>query len=206
MEFSLREEIANAVTHGIGALLCIPALVLLIVFAVDQGTTLHVVSFTIFGVSMLLLYTFSTLTHSLRGTAKKVFEILDHSAIYLLIAGTYTPIALITIGGTSGWTLFGIVWGIALVGITYKAFFVDRFIFVSTICYVAMGWMVMFFLQPVYNGLTTGGFLLLLLGGLFYTIGTVFFLWKRIPYHHAIWHVFVLAGSASIYFAILFYV
>mgnify|MGYP005850491241 CR=1 FL=1 len=207
MEYSIKEEIANAITHGIGVLLSVPALVILIVFAVKYGDTWHVVSFSIFGTTMLLLYLFSTLLHSIQHKKTKyVFEILDHSAIYLLIAGTYTPYVLVTLRGTLGWTLFGIVWGLAIAGIIFKAYYVKRFIYLSTLFYVLMGWMVIIAIKPLYESLTFNGFMLLLLGGVLYTVGAIFYLWRKIPYHHAIWHVFVLGGSASIFFSILFYV
>ncbi|MDF0725734.1 hemolysin III family protein [Cytobacillus sp. S13-E01] len=207
MQYSIKEEIANAITHGIGALLSIPALVMLIIFAVKYGDVWHVVSFTIFGVSMLLLYLFSTLVHSIQHPkAKDVFEILDHSAIYFLIAGTYTPFLLVTLRGSLGWTLFGIIWGLAILGVILKIFFVKRFIILSTLFYILMGWMIIIAIKPLYQSLTTEGFTLLLTGGILYTVGSIFYVWRKIPYHHAIWHGFVLAGSAAMFFSILFYV
>lgn len=207
MQYSIKEEIANAITHGIGALLSIPALVMLIIFAVKYGDVWHVVSFTIFGVSMLLLYLFSTLVHSIQHPkAKDVFEILDHSAIYFLIAGTYTPFLLVTLRGSLGWTLFGIIWGLAILGVILKIFFVKRFIILSTLFYILMGWMIIIAIKPLYQSLTTEGFTLLLTGGILYTVGSIFYVWRKIPYHHAIWHGFVLAGSAAMFFCILFYV
>lgn len=207
MEYSIKEEIANAITHGIGVLLSIPALVMLIIFAVKYGNAWHIVSFSIFGSSMLLLYLFSTLVHAIQHKkAKYVFEILDHSAIYLLIAGTYTPFVLISIRGPLGWTLFGIVWGLAVAGIIFKIFFVKKFIILSTLLYILMGWLVIVAAKPLYDSLQWEGFMLLLAGGLFYTIGSIFYVWRKIPYHHAIWHTFVLAGSASMFFCVLFYV
>ncbi len=202
-----REEIANAITHGIGFLLSIPALVMLIIFGIDKGTAWHVVSFTIFGVSMLLLYLFSTMLHSFKPSkVKNVFAILDHSAIYVLIAGTYTPFLLISLRGAFGWTLFGIVWGLAIVGIVFKCFFVQRFQFVSTLFYLVMGWLIISAIKPLYASLTGEGFALLLTGGILYSIGAVFYIWNKLPYNHAIWHLFVLAGSGFMYFCVLFYV
>ncbi|MFS0863276.1 hemolysin III family protein [Fredinandcohnia sp. 179-A 10B2 NHS] len=204
---SLKEEIANAITHGLGVLLSIPALVLLIVFAVKYGDAWHVVSFTIFGTTMFLLYLFSTLLHSItHPKAKKVFAILDHSAIYLLIAGTYTPFVLITLRGWLGWTIFGIVWGLAIIGIVFKVFFVEKFMILSTVFYVLMGWLIIVGIKPIYESIGFNGFMLLLTGGILYTVGAVFYVWQKLPYNHAVWHGFVLAGSAAMYFCVLFYV
>ncbi|MEV5030557.1 PAQR family membrane homeostasis protein TrhA [Paenibacillus sp. LPE1-1-1.1] len=205
--YSKKEEIANAVTHGIGAALSIAALVLLIIFAASKGTALHVVSFTIYGAAMLLLYLASTLVHSFpEGKAKRVFESLDHSFIYVFIAGTYTPILFHIVKGTLGWVLFGIVWGAALVGVIFKAFFASRFLFTSTIIYIAMGWIIVFAWKPLNEHLAPGGIQLLVTGGLLYTFGTVFYVWRGFPYHHAVWHLFVLGGSVVHFFAILLYV
>lgn len=207
MEYTLKEEIANAVSHGIGALLSIVALVMLIVNSVKYGDVWHVVSFSIFGSTLVLLYAFSTLLHSFqRGIVKNVFEILDHAAIYLLIAGTYTPFLLVTIRGALGWTIFGIVWGFAIVGIVLKIFFVKRFIILSTVCYIIMGWLIVIAIKPLYLNLPFNGIAWLVVGGLLYTFGTIFYVWRRVPYHHAIWHMFVLAGSAAHFIAVLFYV
>ncbi|USB32128.1 hemolysin III family protein [Paenibacillus sp. YPG26] len=201
-----REEIANAVTHGIGALLSVVALVLLIVFSSMKGTAWHVVSFTIYGVSMLLLYTSSTLVHSFKeGKLKDLFEFFDHSSIYVFIAGTYTPFMLVAIRGSLGWTLFSIVWGIALLGVLFKAYFVKRFLFLSTIFYILMGWLIVIAWGPLIAAIPGMGINLLVLGGLSYTLGTVFYVWRAFPYHHAIWHLFVLAGSVLHFFAILLY-
>lgn len=205
--YTRREEIANSITHGIGALLSVAALVLLIVFASLKGTALHVVSFTIYGSSMLLLYLASTLVHSFpEGRAKRVFEVLDHSFIYVFIAGTYTPLLFTVIKGALGWTLFGIVWGIAAAGVVFKSFFVNRFLFTSTMIYILMGWIIVFAWQPLVTGLAPSGLKLLIAGGLCYTVGTIFYMWRSFPYHHAVWHMFVLAGSIVHFFAILLYV
>lgn len=204
--YTRREEIANSITHGIGALLSVAALVLLIVFASLKGTALHVVSFTIYGSSMLLLYLASTLVHSFpEGRAKRVFEVLDHSFIYVFIAGTYTPLLFTVIKGALGWTLFGIVWGIAAAGVVFKSFFVNRFLFTSTMIYILMGWIIVFAWQPLVTGLAPSGLKLLIAGGLCYTVGTIFYMWRSFPYHHAVWHLFVLAGSTTHFFAVLLY-
>lgn len=201
-----REEIANAITHGIGALLSLAGLVLLIVFSSMKGTAWHVVSFTIYGVSMLLLYSCSTLVHSFKeGKIKDLFEFFDHSSIYIYIAGTYTPFLLVAVRGPLGWSLFGIVWGIALLGVVFKAFFVKRFLFMSTIFYLIMGWLIVIAWGPLVAAVPNPGIVLLVTGGLLYTLGTVFYVWRAFPYHHAIWHLFVLAGSVTHFFAILLY-
>lgn len=205
--YSRREEVANAVTHGIGAVLSIAALALLVVFAALYGTAWHVVSFSIYGATMLLLYFNSTMVHSLReGKAKDFFEFLDHSSIYLFIAGTYTPFMLVAIRGPLGWTLFGIAWGIAVFGVVFKAFFVKRFLFMSTIFYIAMGWMIVIAWGPLTQAVASGGITLLVLGGVLYTLGTVFYVWRGFPYHHAIWHLFVLAGTVLHFFVVLLYI
>ncbi|AXF57322.1 PAQR family membrane homeostasis protein TrhA [Salicibibacter kimchii] len=205
--FTKKEEIANAVTHGIGSLLSIAALVLLIVYATHIGTPLHIVSVSIFGATMLLLYVCSTLVHSLpKGKAKNLFEILDHSSIYLFIAGTYTPILLHALEGAISWALFGIIWGLAITGIVFKVFFVKSFRVLSTLLYIVMGWIIVIAWRPLAAVVPTEGLVLLIIGGVFYTTGAFLYLWARFPYHHAIWHLFVIAGSAAHFFAILFYV
>ena len=204
--YERREEIANAITHGIGAILSVAALVVLIVFSSLRGTAWHVVSFTIYGVSMLLLYTNSTFVHSLKeGKWKDLFEILDHSSIYIFIAGTYTPYMLVAIRGELGWSLFGVVWGIAILGCVFKAFFVKRFLFMSTFFYLVMGWLIVIAWNPLTAAIPAGGINLLVAGGAAYTVGTIFYVWRGFPYHHAIWHLFVLAGSVLHFFSILLY-
>jgi hemolysin III len=205
--YSRREEVANAITHGIGTVLSVAALVVLIVFASLKGTAWHVVSFSIYGTTMLLLYLNSTLVHSLKeGKMKDLFEFFDHSSIYLFIAGTYTPFLLVAIRGTLGWTLFGIIWGVAVFGVVFKAFFVKKFLFMSTIFYIAMGWLIVIAWNPLSAVVAHGGMVLLMAGGLLYTLGTIFYVWRGFPFHHAIWHVFVLAGSVTHFFAVLIYV
>lgn len=203
--FTLGEEIANAILHGIGVFLAIAALVVLVSFASIYGSPLYIVSYSIYGTTLIILYVSSTLLHSLpEGKAKAVFEIMDHSAIYLLIAGTYTPLALIALGGALGWTYFGIVWGLAIIGVIFKIFFVKRFRIVSTILYIAMGWLIIFALSPLLQSLTTRSLVFLVLGGVIYTAGTVFYIWRGIKYNHAIWHLFVLCGSVCHFFTLLF--
>ncbi|HZB13748.1 MAG TPA: hemolysin III family protein [Chryseolinea sp.] len=199
-----REEIANAITHGVGAMLAISALVLLIVFSALQGTAWHVSSFTIFGSSMVILYVMSTLYHSLTHIrAKKLFQKFDHMSIFLLIAGTYTPFCLTALRGWLGWTIFGIVWACAIGGIVIKAFHTGKAELISTILYIVMGWIIIFFIRPVYESMSPEGFSFLLLGGVFYTLGAFFFMREKMPYNHSIWHLFVLAGSTFHFFAVM---
>lgn len=202
--FSKREEIANAIIHGIGAVFSVAALVILIVSSVIHGTAWHVVSFTLFGSSMILLYLSSTLVHGFpAGRVKDFFEIMDHTAIYFFIAGTYTPFLFLAIKGTLGWTLFGIVWGLAIAGTVFKAFFVKRFLHTSTLLYVVMGWLLVFGWKPLLENVSSQGIILLAIGGILYTVGAVFYVWRGFTYHHAVWHVFVLAASILHFFAVM---
>jgi hemolysin III len=205
--FSKKEELANATIHGVGAALSIVAIVLLVVFSSLEGTALHVVSFLIYGVTMLLLYLSSTLVHSFpEGKTKDLFEIFDHSAIYLFIAGSYTPLLFHVVQGTLGWVLFGVVWGMAVLGVVFKSFYAKKFLYTSTILYILMGWLIVFAWKPLLLNLSGNGLTLLIIGGLLYTLGTVFYVWRSFPYHHAIWHLFVLAGSIFHFFVILLYI
>lgn len=202
--FSKGEEIANSITHGIGALLSLTAFVLLIVYAALEGTGWHLASFLVFGLTMLLLYTSSTLVHSFpAGRAKDLFEIFDHASIYFFIAGTYTPFLLIAVKGTLGWVLFGIVWGLAVGGTIFKCFFVKRFVFMSTLLYVVMGWLIVFAWDSLSANLTDASLSALVTGGILYTVGAVFYVWRGFPYHHMIWHLFVLVASVFHFFAVL---
>ncbi|KAA9006361.1 hemolysin III family protein [Paenibacillus spiritus] len=204
--YTRKEEVVNAITHGIGVVLSIAGLALLVVFASLRGTAWHVVSFSIYGTTMLLLYLNSTVVHSLKeGKVKDLFEFFDHSSIYLFIAGTYTPFLLVAIRGTLGWSLFGIIWGIAFFGVAFKAFFTKRFLFMSTIFYLAMGWLIVIAWHPLSLVVADGGMALLMAGGLLYTLGTIFYVWRGFPFHHAVWHVFVLLGSVTHFFAVLLY-
>ena len=206
-KYSVGEEIANSVTHGIGIVLAIAGLVVLAVFASLFGNAWHIVSCCIYGATQIVLYTASTLYHSIPiPRAKVVLRICDHSAIYLLIAGTYTPFTLVTLQGPWGWTLFGVVWAFALVGIALQSVLIRQKAIWTTLSYVAMGWVVVVGIQPLLTSVPTGGLILLFGGGFAYTIGTIFYMWRRLPYHHAIWHGFVLLGSLLHFFAILFYV
>jgi hemolysin III len=204
--FTKGEEIANSITHGIGGILSIAALVLLIVFSSLFGNAWHIVSFTLFGTTMVLLYTASTLVHSFpKGKAKDVFEILDHSSIYFFIAGTYTPFLFIAVKGWLGWTLFGIVWGLAIGGTVFKSFFVKKYLHMSTLLYVLLGWLIVFAWNPLVDNLPPNGLTLLVVGGVLYTVGAIFYIWRGFKYHHAIWHIFVIAGSTAHFFAVLLY-
>jgi hemolysin III len=199
------EEITNAILHGVGLGLAIAALAVLVVMASLSGNAWHIVSFSIYGATLVLLYLSSTLYHGFyAGRVKQFFRIFDHSAIFLLIAGTYTPIALITLHGRLGWMVCGVVWGIAAAGIVGKAFWANRFAVLSTLLYLAMGWIVVIVAKPLLAHLNTASLVFLGLGGLFYTLGTVFYLWRKLKFHHAIWHLFVLAGSICHFFTVLF--
>lgn len=205
--YSIAEEIAHSITHGVGLLIGIAAQVLLIVFAVRYSTPIAVVAASIYGATLVLLYATSTLYHALpRGRAKRVFEVLDHSAIFLLIAGTYTPYMLVKMPTGWGWTLFGVVWGLAALGITLEAVFRGRGRKIQLGLYLAMGWLIVVAIRPLVSALPTAGAVLLGLGGFCYTFGVVFYRWHSLRFHHAVWHVFVLAGSVLHVFSVLFYV
>jgi hemolysin III len=202
--YPLGEEIANAVTHGIGALLSIAGLVVLIVAAATRADAWAVVSFTVFGSSAVLLYTMSTVYHAVAAPrAKNVLEILDHSFIYLLIAGTYTPFALTVLRPSVGWWIFGVVWGSAALGIAIKPFLVKRARFLSTLAYVLMGWIVVFAWKPLNAAVDTITVVYLALGGLAYTAGAAFYLMKGRRWMHAVWHLFVLAGTMMHFFSVM---
>jgi hemolysin III len=206
-DYPPREELANSLTHGLGAVLSVAGLVLLVVFSCRFGDAWHVVSTAVFGSTLVLLYTSSTLYHSFRGNQiKQVLRKFDHAAIFLLIAGSYTPFVLVTLRGPWGWSLFGVVWGLAIIGVALKFWFAGRFRLGSTLIYIGMGWLVMVAIKPLLAALPSGGLQLLIAGGLCYTGGTGFYLWKRLPYHHALWHLFVLGGSACHWAAVFFYV
>jgi hemolysin III len=208
---SLGDILANAITHGVGAALAIAGAVCLIV-ASTRGSAWHVTSCSIFAGTLILVYLCSTLYHSLvRTRARHVFQVLDHSSIYLLIAGTYTPFALVSMRGPVGWTMFGIEWGLATAGVVSKSVALDRFrhgrlAVVSALVYLLQGWLIVFVAKPLVEAIGWHGVAWLAAGGLAYTLGIVFFAFDRIRYFHAAWHIFVLGGSTAHYFAILFYV
>lgn len=202
------EELVNSLTHGIGAALSVVATVLLVVYASTEGNVWHVVSFSIFGASLITLYSASTLYHSARKMRLKVkLNRFDHSAIYILIAGTYTPYTLVTLNGWLGWTIFGIIWALAIAGVLYKVFFYSaKYRKISAILYVIMGWIIVMAIKPMIDNMAPGGLWLLLAGGLSYSLGVVFYLWKSLPLSHGIFHLFVLGGSICHFFSILLYV
>jgi hemolysin III len=203
---SLGEEIANSVTHGVAALASVAALPILLVVAVARGDRWQVVGGAIFGSTLVMLYLASTLYHALpHRRAKRVFRVLDHSAIYLLIAGTYTPFALGALRGPWGWSLLGAVWTLAALGIITKATLGFRFPRLSTAVYVAMGWLALIAVQPLLAHVGLAGLMWLLAGGLCYTAGVVFFAWERLRYGHMVWHLFVAAGSVCHFFAVLWH-
>ena len=204
---SPKEEIANSITHGIGAGLAATALALLVTFSGRMGDPWRIVSFSIYGATLVLLYSASTLYHGFRNPKlKSLFRIFDHAAIYLLIAGTYTPFLLVTIRGAWGWSLFGVTWGFAILGVIQAIFFLDRLKLFSIVAYLAMGWLIVIAMKPLMAALPLGGLIWIAIGGACYTLGVVFYVTKRIPFNHAIWHLFVLGGSISHFFAMLLYV
>jgi hemolysin III len=203
--YTAREELAHSITHGFGVVGSIAGLVLMVIFSAQYGTVWHVVSTAIFGATLVLLYMSSTLYHSFKGVrAKQILRKFDHAAIFLLIAGSYTPFLLVTLHGA--WILFAVVWGLAAIGVGLKFWFAGRFRVVSTLIYIGMGWLVMLDFKSLTTSLPHDGLVWLFAGGLSYTGGTLFYLWKRLPYHHAIWHLFVLGGSTCHWMAIFFYV
>ncbi len=201
-----REELANSVISAVGFVCAVAGSVVLIVRADSHGETRYIVSCCVYGITLSFLYAASTLYHSVHSPrAKAVFRAFDHSAIFLLIAGTYTPFSLVNLRGAWGWSLFGVIWGLAAVGIAFQAW-LRRWPVARVGLYVGMGWVLVVAVKPLLAAVAPGGLLLLLVGGLAYTSGLGFYAWRRLPYHHAIWHVFVLAGSVAHFFAILFYV
>ncbi|HEX6851073.1 MAG TPA: hemolysin III family protein [Candidatus Polarisedimenticolaceae bacterium] len=193
----------NSITHLVGTVLALIGVPFLVIAAARSGEAIPVVSVSIFGSTLVLLYLLSTLYHSVRGRAKELFQKLDHLAIYLLIAGTYTPVALVALGGTAGWTIFGVNWGLALVGIVVEFIPWKYSRVISHILYVAMGWLALVALGSILRGTGVVGGTLILAGGILYTAGIGFYAWKRLPHHHGIWHLFVLGGSICHYVAIL---
>lgn len=199
------EEIMNAITHGIGALLSIAALVVLIVLASTRGDIWHIVSFSIYGSTLILLYLSSTLYHSFSGQKiKNLFARFDHISIFLLIAGTYTPILLTSMRGLTGWILFGIIWALALTGAVIRSIYLHRFRKLMVAVYLLMGWMFVLSGKQMFASLPSTSIWFLVLGGLSYSAGVIFYMWRKLPYSHGIWHLFVLAGSVLHFFAIYF--
>ena len=204
--FTLGEEIFHSITHAIGTGLSIAGLVILVVLAVMNGDVFQIIGFSIFGASLVLLYLSSTLYHGIQERrAKKIFKICDHAAIYLLIAGSYTPFLLVGMRGTTGWMLLVVVWLIALVGITMKVLFIDRFQVLSVIAYLGMGWLCVFAFREMMVSIPIGGIIWLAAGGILYTVGVIFYAMQKTPYMHAVWHLFVLGASLCHFFAVLFF-
>jgi hemolysin III len=202
--YTLGEEIANSITHGIGALLSVAGLVVLILAGSLYGNSFHVACFCVYGISLILLYLSSTLYHSLTGqVAKQVFKKLDHSAIFILIAGSYTPLMLININGVLGWTITLTVWVLAIAGVVIKCLFISRFEKLSLFIYIFMGWLCIFAAKEIIMHVPSQSLVFLVIGGLLYSGGVIFYVWDNLPYNHGIWHVFVLGGSVFHYFSIL---
>ena len=205
--YSPIEEKINIISHAIGFILSIVALVLLVRHAYLHGNVWHIVSFSIFGASLIILYAVSTFYHSAKKSElRNRLKIMDHASIYVLIAGTYTPFTLVTLKGTIGWVLFGISWGLALTGISLKLFFTGKYDLISTIMYVLMGWVIVFAIKPLINNLPLEGLLWLFAGGISYTIGAIIYSIKKIKFNHAIFHMFVLFGSFCHFMSVFFYV
>ena len=205
--YTVGEEIANSVTHGVGIAFSIVALTLMVSSAVAYGDSWALAGGIVFGISLMLLYTGSTLYHAIPfPKARHVFKIMDHSAIYLLIAGSYTPFTLVTMRATGGWWMFGVVCGLAVVGIATEAFWAYRPRWLSAVVYLFMGWLAVFMIGPMRASLAMPGLWLLVAGGVCYTLGTVFYVYKRVPYFHMVWHLWVLAGSVCHFLAVLLYV
>ena len=206
-EYSPTEEKINIISHAVGFSLSIVALGFLVTKATSHGDVQHIVSFSIFGISLLILYAASTFYHSAKKLElRKRLKIIDHASIYILIAGTYTPFTLVSLNGKLGWMIFGISWSLATIGIILKIFFTGRYNFISTLMYVLMGWVIIFAIKPLLNILQFEGFLWVLTGGISYTIGAILYSIKKIKFNHAIFHMFVLAGSFCHFMSVYFYV
>jgi len=198
------EELANSLTHGVGLALSMAGFIVLVVLAAMRGSAWRIVSCAVYGSTLICLYAASTLYHGIRSRRlKRVLKICDHSAIYLLIAGTYTPFLLVNLRGSWGWSLFAVIWGLAMAGILFKVWFVEHFSVLSTAVYLLMGWLALLAVKPMLLRVPLSGLLWLLAGGVLYTVGVAFYAWKKVPYNHAIWHGFVIAGSTCHYFSVL---
>lgn len=206
-KYSLGEELINSISHGIGALLSIAALVLCVVTSAIHGNPTAVVASSIYGSTLIILYTMSTLYHSFKvNNAKRIFQIIDHCCIFLLIAGTYTVYTLVVLGGVIGWTLFGIVWGTTIIGIIVNSIDINKFKSLSMILYLAMGWVIIFAFKPLIDKMDTNGIILLVLGGIAYTVGAIFYgIGKKKKFMHSVFHLFVLIGSILHFFSIILY-
>lgn len=211
-DYSVTEEISHSAVHAIGSHLGAAMLALMVVFGVQSGTQVpwKVVSGAVFGSTIILLYTVSSVYHAVtHPRAKQILEVCDHMAIYFLIAGSYTPFTLVTLRAShpaAAWTVFGIVWGLSVAGAIFKIFTAGKLRLVSTLAYIGMGWIVIFVVKPLMDTMPMAGLAWLAAGGGLYTVGTVFYLWRIMPYHHAVWHLFVLAGTCCHFICVLFYV
>lgn len=205
--YSLAEEIANAVTHGVAALLSVVALIVMLYVTVGTSDAATVAAAAVFGGSMIFLYTASTLYHAIPNLkAKRILQMLDHGAIYVMIAGSYTPFCLVTLEGTTGTVLCAAVWIISALGVVLQPMLMKRAEWLNCLIYLLLGWCVVLVIEPLVAALPTAGLWLLVAGGIVYSLGVIFYLWERIPFNHAIWHVFVLGGTALQFFSVLFYV
>ena len=203
---SSAERLFNSITHGIGFVLSVVALILMVVYASYNSDAWSIVGVSIFGTTLILLYMSSTLYHAFpKGRLKQIFQLLDQSFIYLLIAGTYTPVLLITLRNPLGWTVFGLVWAMAIGGITHRIFFFDKLKFLTLVSYITMGWLSLIVFKSILKAAPTELVVWLLIGGVFYTGGLIFYRWERLPFNHAIWHLFVLGGSFSHFMGIYLY-
>jgi len=206
-DFSIAEEIWHAITHGLGLALSIAGLTVLVAFAAMKGSPIAIVSSAIYGATLIILYGSSTLYHAItHQDIKKVFQKFDHASIYILIAGTYTPVTLVTLGGVWGWSIFSVVWSVSIIGIYLKFAYPNRFEKLSLVLYLFLGWIIVIAIKPMMENMESGGLWLLLAGGLSYSFGVIFYVKDHLPYYHAIWHLFVLGGSILQYFMVLFYV
>lgn len=205
--YSASEEIANTVIHGAGLLLSVAGFTVLLGFSVSYGDVWHIASTSIYGATLIVLYGTSTFYHGITHIgAKRLLQRFDHAAIFILIAGTYTPFTLVSLRGSWGWSLFALVWGIAIAGVALELLSRTRYKRLSIGLYLGLGWLIVVATKPMLAAVETGGLILLLAGGLCYSFGVIFYIWKKLSYHHAIWHIFVLAGSALHFFSVFFYV
>ena len=202
--YTLGEEIFNSVSHGVGSLLSVAGTVILIVISALQKDAWKIVSGSVFGTSLIMLYTMSTLYHAITNEkAKSVLRVMDHVAIFFLIAGTYTPLTLVTLRGALGWVLFGFIWGCAVLGIVFNAVNLEKFRKISVVCYVIMGWTIVLAIRPLISAMPKVWLIFLFVGGIAYSVGVVFYVVKKVKYFHSVWHLFTVAGSIFHYFAIL---
>jgi len=206
-EFSLTEEIWHAITHGIGLALSIAALTIMVAYSSQSGSTISVIASVLFGTTLIILYGSSTLYHAItHHELKKKFQQFDHASIYILIAGSYTHVTLVSLGDTLGYSIFAVVWGVSIIGIYLKFAYPGRFEKLSLVLYLLLGWLIVIAIKPLLEVMAPGGLWLLLIGGLFYTFGVIFYVWDSLPFNHAIWHLFVMAGSISHFLMVLLYV